>query len=293
LCAPEFGFAGPNAIVAYCDGGGDGTGGINTFVSAFAGPNWRRNLDVPVTAQEFAVDRDATQVLLTTRVGLQVFPIAGGAGSTIDEGGVGGVFMRDGNGVLYTTSRHELKRSSIGSDSRSDATVLSNDAAALLSVSPDGKWAITASTETSTVPNAVLSLVSTVAPGPPIYQGINLSPADDAFTADSNHALFKTGPDGNEGLLAVPCRTDPTAVTLAKDGSGVAQARATSGSKVIFQTIATDDRSLWGADAALGVTERMLTNVDTVFLTRGKDHIVYTWHFDTGPRAGLWVMEAP
>ncbi|HET6284113.1 MAG TPA: hypothetical protein VFH73_24360 [Polyangia bacterium] len=298
----KMGFSGAYAIAAYCQRPASGDLPQKIQVASWQVPTkaatWTRALQVPESMEvwaEYAADRDATQVLVRTMNGLQVYPIAGGVPTTVDARGAFGAFTSDGKNVIYTTEDKQLRRSPVSSPL--PFTLLDRGAEILQAVSPDEKAALVSSGSENA---ATLLLASTTKAGAPLFEASGPAHSSDAFfTADSKYAVYSVSEKNLLGqvvsphLEAIPATGAgaPMAVTAGIEPQWV---RPAGGARLDLEAWRDGSFSVWTADLSKDATAApLVSDVGEAFPTAANDQIVYRWHLRPGPLAGLWVTPVP
>ena len=295
-CFPQLGFAGAYAIASHCDvARGDGP---SSTITSFRSPSWTRVDLIGDATNAWSADTAATMVLVSTDNGVLSVPIGGGAGTTIDADGFMGQLIAGGETALYSTTSDALRRSPT---STPFPVTLAPSFGGFYAVSPDQTKVLYYVNSTPTGTDIYLS--STVTAGTPLALSsiANAAVNGDAFTTDSNYALYSTSSDtctGSAAFNAVAVNGGASTL-LGHDVWGYWSATGTS---VVFNDnyAATGGLRFGRADVesvnlATGTTPtRVVSRADAVIdLTPARDQIIYSWSVEPGSLAGLYVAPIP
>jgi hypothetical protein len=185
----------------------------------------------------------------------------------------------------------------------------------LVGESPDSKYALVATSEvrdpmSGGVNSSDMYLMSTTAPNTPnaLTTMATAEPYGQAFTADSNYAMFDENVGGYVGtLVAQPTSGSGTLVQL---GTNSWIDSEPTGSLVVFNANCANCSTLYlpgqadieYVDLSKGTTPTLLvTQADyNFYLTKDKSKLVYSWHptatdADAGApsAAGVWIWPLP
>ncbi|HEY0709468.1 MAG TPA: hypothetical protein VGG33_21845, partial [Polyangia bacterium] len=235
----EMGFVGHHAFATFCEPKPANVP-HRLQATAWGGPAWTRALHVPEDADvypAFTANPRETDVLLNTKSGLQIHPVAGGAATTVDPAGFLGAFSHDGKAVIYTTTARQMRRADITSPLTSSApvTLLNDGAETLLKISPDDRLALVA----ATAPDKTVSLrlASTSTPGAPLFHATGpVIHRHALFTADSKYVVYwgaektTTANQAPSRLYAIPSTGVGTPMLLT--AGALSSVRASTGSKL-------------------------------------------------------------
>src|ERR1019366_1998081 len=95
MCYVDLAFEGDSVVLGYC-----APSTTSGDVITFARPSWAKTTVAAGLYPYFVPDPPGTNLLIASAAGLQVFPVAGGAPTTIDANGQSGVFTSDGASVV-------------------------------------------------------------------------------------------------------------------------------------------------------------------------------------------------
>ena len=246
----------------------------------------------------WSADTAGTIVLVSTTNGLLVAPIGGGGSTTIDSAGFMGQLISGGTMAVYSTTAGALRSSAIKSPS---PTTLASAFGGFYGVSPSQGTVIYYQNQASTGTDVFLS--STVAPAKSqtLTSSMTGSVNGDAFTADSNYALYSTGNDvctGAAAFNAFPVNGG-SAMML---GTNVWGDWSATGSKVVFNDnfVATGGLRYGRADIesvnlANGATPtHVISQADAIIdMSPAGDQIIYSWTVQPGAQAGIYVVPVP
>lgn len=303
-CFPYPIFAGSNAaVVPHCDNPDAGFSGAT--VSAFAPPSWTRTDLFTNVYPSVNTDPAGAQILASGSAGLLVAPIGGGSSTLIDPIGAYGFFTSDGMSVIYNDNNGALKRSPIASPA--PVTLVAGGVFGLLGLSPDQSTALSYQNFDPRTYLTDLDLASIVSPGPitvlssaPTAAVPGSYTLGNPFTEDSSHALYYTSFNvmSYVGTLnAFDVNTSSPSVL----GTNSTAAWASGPSKVVFSD---NYVSLGGTSPAVDL-ESVDTNLPAgpthvvsganpqFYMSPAADQIVYTWSWQSGPLAGLYVVPVP
>jgi hypothetical protein len=215
-CAPNVGFAGNDAIAAYCQMGGTtpmdagaeggasdaGTGGAGPQITRYTGASWMP-MPISTAAGATAFDANSTgdHVLWFDNGGLEAYSLASGMSTPIDPNGDSFVITPDGTKVVYGTvippdagsdaggSLGPFKVSPIASPS---PTTLGSGIFAFNSISPDGNWVQGFSQQNAMTMYTNVILASTMTPGTPqmLVTTAGSQALGDSWTTDSKFAIY-------------------------------------------------------------------------------------------------------
>ena len=272
--------------------------GAFATIASFVGPTFATTPIATNVSPSFAIDAAGTQVLVSSPSGLWVYPLGGGSRTLVDEAGTSGLFTKDGNSVLYTTSTSALKRAPIGAGP--PIALVASGLSVIRAVSPDDAWVLASY---KTMGNRYdLYVASATAPG--MATALATMPTSaffgDPFTLDSRYALFFTNvmSDGTGDFYAGASTGAPTKAT-----SNAWQEYATSGSRGLVN----DNYNPSGGSSGNGIADieafdatnptvlkTLVTAADANFYpTPARDAIVYSWSCAQSARAGLWALAVP
>jgi hypothetical protein len=283
------------------DGGSPSGNGMNVATLAvFASPTFAETILATNVQDAFAIDPARTHVMVSGASGLAVYPVAGGAGVSIDSAGTSGGFTADGANVVYTTSATALKRSPVASPA--PVTLVPNGLLALLALSPNDGWGLAYRSVASNQQTTDIYLASATSPGTATQLSMSngASLYGDAFTADSKYAMYfdNVAASGVGDFSAAP--TAGGAST--KVASNAWLAWATAGSKVLLSDhcancmmTSAGAADLEAVDLANPTAITTLVNQANAnfYLTAAKDKLVYSWTCAQDSTAGVYVLAVP
>ncbi|MET0594184.1 MAG: hypothetical protein ABW133_15895 [Polyangiaceae bacterium] len=277
------------------EAGPSGANRSNAVVQTYSGEGWQTTTLATGVAPLLSVAPTGASVLVTGPQGLVVYPMLGGAGTIIDAEAGYGRFTRDGLNVVYATISGALKRSPI--DSPATLVLVPYGFTGVRDVSPDEKWALVYSTIDTREDLSDLYLTSIFEPG----AVTTLSQAQtaglfrsDGFTQDSMFAIYYTDiADGLGTLHYAPVAGGaPTAWA-----NNVWIHYAASFNTVVFNDNyddVTGTGDIRVANAGQSFSSIIVSLADLDFYIAGtRDKVVYTWKYQYGDSAGLWVATVP
>jgi hypothetical protein len=233
-----------------------------------------------------STDTAGTLVLTADDNGLQVFPMAGGVGVTIDPNGFnGGQLTGDGKTVVYANDTALLRSPS----SAASPTTLASGSLSLYALSPNEQTALVYMNATT------LGIASAVTPGAvtPIAPNTNLGFT--WYTGDSSRVVYLTNYNvGNSGTGTL--NTFPVGGTSGTViDQNVSTWRSSGATKIVFDNLANLAADIKVIDAAKGGTPNVVVTGahPTWLLTRTRDKIIYSWSQTLGPEAGIYVAPVP
>jgi hypothetical protein len=315
-CTPAMSFGGNTAAAAaFCvapsaDGGAgdagagdagtsDGAAPLPATVQSYRGATWTATTLATNVQPRVVVSPTDTAVLVNAAAGLVVYPIAGGAGTTIDADGGVGMFTSDGLSVIYTTTASALKRVSLSAPT--PVTLAASGIAGVRAKSGDDKWILGYTMIDTRQDLSDLYLASTTTPGAPTTLSTAMTAGlftSDGFTTDSSHAIYYTDIDVTGGVgtfYAVPT-SGGTPVTIS---TNVWIHHAALGAKVVFndnysQSLNASDIRVVDTSQSAATPKLVVSLADPdYFLSGTKDKVVYTWSYLTSSMAGLWATVIP
>jgi hypothetical protein len=303
------------------DAGDDGgPAGPSETLTQYSGPSWTPSVITTDMSygSSFGSDRGlgkaGTQILFLTSAGLVNYVVGASSMPTLmtSDPTYTGSYSTDGSQILYVTQAGAAVVAPVATPSAS--TILTSGRFNYIvaqSPDPKSKFAIVATAETRDQMSGFVSasdmfLLSTAATNTPsqISMGSSAAPYGQAFTADSNYAVFDDAVSGGVGTLYVA----PT------DGSGNPVAVGQNswiddepkGSLVVFNVNCGNCTTMYVPGTAdiqyLDLAKTMtpstlVTQADyNFYLTKDKTKLVYSWH-PTGTmgasKAGVWVWPLP
>jgi hypothetical protein len=304
------------------DGGG-GAAGPSETLTLYSGPSWTGSVvttDISY-GSTFGSDRGlgkaGTQVLFLTSAGLVNYVVGPSSMPTLitSDSTYTGSYSADGSQILYVTQAGAVVVAPAATPS--SMTILTTGRFNYIvgqSPDPKSKFAIIATAETrDPMSNAVsasdMFLLSTagVNSPSPISMGSSAAPYGQAFTADSNYAVFDDNVSGGVGTLYVqPTSGSGNPVAIGQNSWIDDEPKA---SFVVFNVNCGNCTTMYVPgtadiqylDLAQGMTPTTLvTQADyNFYLTLDKTKLVYSWHPTTsGPdagasKAGVWVWPLP
>jgi hypothetical protein len=295
-CFPQLGFAGSYAIATHCDVA-PGTGPSAT-ISSFASPAWTR-ADLATNAENiWSADNAGTIVLASTGGGVMVVPIGGGAATTIDSSGFMGQLILGGQAAVYSTVTGNLRRSAVTAPS---PMTLASGVGGFYGFSPS--WGSVLYYQNQATNGTDLYLSSTAMAGSQqtISTAQNVAVNGDAFTTDSNYALYSTSNNVCTGAAAFNALAVSGGSPIPL-GTNVWDDWAATGSKVVFSNnyVATGGlrygrADIESVDLANGTTPTVVVSqADAIVdLNPAGDHIIYSWSLQPGPLAGIYITPVP
>ncbi len=254
------------------------------------------------------VSPDGTELLVSPYQNaseMSLYPIAGGAPTTVDPNGVQGGFLPTGD-IVYSTQNGALIRYSVAdagvADGGGSLTLVTSGVGGMEALSPNGNWLQVANKENEYYFTNLL-LASATTPGPLTTLWSPTSAAAFGFTPDSKFETFGTNysmaiGNNNFDLEASPVSGSGTPTKILTSAGGLA---FTTGSKLVVNVnanmmtgsadIEAIDLSDW-SDA--GRASTLVTQADPdFFYASGLNRIVYSWHCASTPSSGIWTMPAP
>jgi hypothetical protein len=305
VSTPDGGPGEGGALTTHADDAGsadtaiDGSTQMNAVVQAYSGSSsgesWTAVTLATNMAPRVAIASTGAAVLTTGPAGLVVYPIAGGAGTTIDGEGGFGRFTRDGADVIYTTPSAALKRSPI--ESPAPVTLAPYGFAGIRAISPDENWLLGYSMIDTRQDLSDLYLTSASMPGAVTTLSMALTAGlfrSDGFTSDSTSAIYYTDIANGVGTLSF---------ALVNGGNPVAWASnvwihyAASANTVVFNDNydeGTSSGDIRVANVGQSFSSVIVSLADADFYVAGtRDKVVYSWKYQQGDMAGLWVATIP
>jgi hypothetical protein len=306
------GDAGDGGADAEADAAADGgtadavapdAGTAQGIISTFTGPSWTLAAHLTDVQPAVTVDSAGTELLVSAPSGLLVYPIAGGAATLIDSAsGSAGTLTSDGGATIYTTGANALKRSPVVAPL--PVTLVPTGLAGLIALSNDNNWVQAFLNVDQSSGFTDLYLASAATTGSATLLGS--APAavfGDAFTANSGYALYFANLDTDTGtgtFTAANCSApgDAGGTVIGMDAW---EDFASSGTKVVYndnfmQGMGSGGQTadLKSVDVSAPVPTLLVSQADAnFFLSPDKTKIIYTWTYETGSQAGLWVLPAP
>jgi hypothetical protein len=282
-------------------------GGIPVYgpLEAFTPPSWTASTLAPQVfpGGVYTTNAAGTLVLAAAAGGLTVVSVPGAAATLVDPNGAEGTFTSDGAGVVYTTQSGALERFALGPSTVTE--LAASGFPALLSLSPDGNWAVGTVQSPPTNPatqqiSTDLYFASASSPGSvqTLSTTANVSPSP-SFTADSSHLVFvsDTSSLDTSTLHVVPASGSGTAFP------GVWSFDIAGGGHIVFND---DYRSIGGVGAngtadiewldtmQSAAPTLLVSQADaTFFLTADQKTLVYSWSYQSGQPAGVWALALP
>ncbi len=306
LCSgqPQLGFAGSHAVAWYCpipDGGGNLV--TDTIGSWTAGGSWTGTTITSDAQSGWATDQAGDKLYIQTSAGAQVFPVGGGAPTTIDPTGTFGILTPDGSAAIYVSTSPALMRSPVASPM---PITIGPNSQGFYNPSPDGKQILYFTMYDSTTGLTDLLLTSATMAGTPATlataQSSNI--VGSAYTNDSSHAVYFTGydPGTRMGTLNAFAVGGTQGVVL---GTKSYLAWASGNTKVVFlDDLMTGMLSGMHGTGTIKVVDTaasgmpMPTTVVTganadFYLSPMGDKIVYALNMQAGPMAGIYAAPVP
>jgi hypothetical protein len=240
------------------------------------------------------VSPDGTKLLMST-AGIQLYPIAGGAPTTIDSNGASGGFTPAGD-VVYVTQASELKRYSVA-DAGAPVTLDSSGVPYLRALSPDGNWI---QTEHNAGANfSDIWIASTTTPNALTQAWTQTNALAFGFSADSMYETFVTNYPTNFGITTYDFYSSPVSGgTPQKILTTAGTLAFTAGSNIVVNTNvdkltgAADIQSIDLSNPSAATT--LVTQADpNFFYAYGPKKVVYTWYCAANSTAGIWTVAAP
>lgn len=306
LCSgqPQLGFAGSHAVAYYCpipDGGG--TLVTNTIHTWTAGGSWTESAITGDAQNGWATDQVGDKLYIQTSAGAQVFPVGGGAPTTIDPAGTFGILTPDGTAAIYVSTAPALMRSPVASPM---PITLGPNSQGFYGPSPDGKQILYFTMYDSTTGLTDLLLTSATMAGTPatLATAQSSNVVGSAYTNDSSHAIYFTGyvPGTRMGTLNAFAVGGTQGVVL---GTKSYLAWASGPTKVVFLDDLTTGMlsSMHGtgtikvvdtAAAGMPMPTTVVTGANADFyLSPMGDKIVYALNMQAGPMAGIYAAPVP
>jgi hypothetical protein len=334
-CWPFTQFVGDTIVAYYCLAGGQvtiasfaGATYTQTTLATFPAPTDTAPLEAPA-----AVSPDRTQLLVTPAQGasdVALYPIAGGAPTTVSATGAQGAFAPNGD-VIFVRSDGTVQRYVAATAAKDGGTVdaSSTDASTgdagttdgstadastaggpltlvaasagvegLLGVSADGNWLQVLTNYTDTYPYPTnVGIASGSTPGAVTIVWAPLTATTFGFTADSKFEVF-AAPVGDAGAyeLGASSVSGGALITIPKLAAAPV---FTTGSKFIFSV--NDNTLTGGADLEAvdltnpTATSTLVTQADPFFFYTGatSQQLLYSWHCQATHASGVWALSTP
>jgi hypothetical protein len=331
-CWPFVQFVGDTIVAYYCLAGGEVT------VASFAGPSYAQTTlatfaaptqTAPLNAPG-AVSPDRTHLLLTPSQGapnVALYPIAGGAPTTVSPTGEQAAFAPNGDVVFIrsdgTVQRYAAPAAAADAgttdagagdagttdgggteagtaDAGGPLTLLGASAGVegLLDLSADGNWlqVLTAYSETPPYPtNVGIASASTSGAVTTVWSPVTASAF--GFTTDSKFEVF-AAPTGDAGVYELGASSVPSGslITVPAIASGPT---FTTASKLILSVnsnLLTGSADLKAVDLANPTAaSTLVTQADPFFFYTGASskQVLYSWHCAATHASGVWALDAP
>jgi len=326
-CWPFVQFVGDTIVAYYCLGT-QGTGKVT--VASFSGPSYTQTTlatfptptqNAPLQAPA-AVSPDATRLLMTPAQGapdVALYPIAGGAPTTVSSTGEQAAFTANGSIVVirsdgtlqrYTPAPSDpdagTKDAGAADASPTDAgtpdasqpvtLTLVTGLQGLLSLSADGNW-LQAFTNSSATDTTDLKIVSASTPGPITTVWSPDTASAIGFTADSKFEVFAapTGDASAYELGATPV-AGGALITIPALAGGPAFSTAAKLILPVNGNALTGSADLKAIDLTNPTAaSTLVTQADPNFFTTGASskQLLYTWHCAATGASGVWALPAP
>jgi hypothetical protein len=302
-CYPYIGFAGSYAVAAHCE-----NASMVATISSFSTSTWAKVDLGPNVQRIWYTDQAGDKVLVVgtmANVGVVVFPTGGGTGTTIDGTGNAGLLTSNGATVLYTTTAMVLKKSPVTTPA---PTTLSNGIMGLTALSPDEQWLLVYKNQDPIFGYTDVFLDSAMTPGAakPISTTMNATGGGDPFTVDSTQAFFYTNPQNIPSGSFSQTVTDMGVFPVAGNAATQIATKVwvnygTSAKKTVFnanfagEAVGPGRADIFGLNLAMGTTPKLLVSQAevSIFPTRARDKLVYTWNVVQDGLQGLWIMPMP
>jgi VCBS repeat-containing protein len=317
-CVPMAQFTKDTVVAYYClaaptTDAAVGDAGVGALtIASFASPAYNQVTLVTVPAPTATtplynpapVSADGTKLLLSPYQGLSdlaLYPIAGGAPTTVDPSGVQGGFLPTGD-IIYTTQSGALMSYAVtdaGVGDAGAALALATDVGGLLALSPDGKWLQVMNAEDQYYLTN-LFLASATTPGTLTTLWSATSAEALGFTMDSKYEAFATNVSTNFGSSNFDLQASevsgggaPTKILTSAGGFAF-----TTASKLVINvngnavTGNADIEAIDLSDPTAAST--LVTQADpSFFYAPGPKQILYSWNCTPTAAAGVWTVSAP
>jgi hypothetical protein len=303
-CSPMVQFVNSDAfVVTYCLAGvGDAGSTGDVTLAVFSGATFK-----PTTLAKFAspgqqimpppLSPDGTKFLVPDPAGaLALYPIVGGAPTTIDPNAAQGFFTPAG-GVVYARGDGALILYRAG---QAPVTLVKSGVSSLLALSPDGDWLEAAENVDPKTGGMDIYIGSATKAGSLTPAWTKTTASVIGFSADSKYEAFATNMPTTFGIPTFDLNVSPVAspskpVKLLKSAG---QLMFTTGSKLVTNTnatAATGAADIEGIDlAALDAGSTLVTQADPNFVyAKSSNKIFYSWYCAPTASAGVWVVSAP
>jgi hypothetical protein len=305
----QVGFVGSYAVVARCAAGCAAP--VLAQIIVFSGPGWSKQTTLTKTGGWLGTtfpDPTGTHLLYVDASGLQVADLASGSSVLVDPKAVSPVgFTADGSHVVYFGPGQSLMTApASGPGGAGPTTLVANSGfVEVTALSPDGKWALAATTMGSGAtpsdgPATDLELASLTAPGPvtSLVYDIVAETKGVPFTSDSSFALYyaaNLSGDGGDFRAAPTAGGSPRTIT-----STLGAYQAAKDARVVYG----DGVKAGGGGAGLGQADIRTLDLSTqagpsllvpqadlhFVLTPALDGLVYGWNVVPSAAAGIWVL---
>jgi hypothetical protein len=244
-----------------------------------------------------AVDPTGKLLLLLgpSGTGLYIYPIAGGASTTVDVNAQSGEFFSNGD-VVYTNASTALLRWS--ATTQMAQTLVPSGLVYPMAISPDQHWMQAAANVNASTGLTDLYLVSTTSPGTAMPLVTTQTAGGFGFSPDSKYSTFGTGFSMDFGTSTFDFEASltsggkPTKV-FNPDSAPL----FTSLSKLIGNTNPT--KSTGSADivsldlSSTAAPKVLVSQADPGLFLTSKLDLVYSWYCNEDAMAGIWTLPAP
>ncbi len=307
------------------DGGATSPGGPTETLTSYSGASFAPSIlsSQVIAGTSFGTDRGTgkpgSQILFLTPGGLVNDVVATGVTTVITtDVAATASYSADGTQILFLTSTGSAVEAPI-SDPTATTALASGNYNYVVAQSPDAKsqFALIATTEnrdplTNAVTSSDMFLLSTTSSNTPVALSASTSAAayGQAFTADSNFAVFDDSVSGGVGTLYAQATNGTGSPVELAPNSWIDD--EPTGSLVFFNANCSSCTTMYVpgqadieyVDLSTGTTAKtIVTQADyNFYLTKDKSKLVYSWHptmkgglaADAGAsKAGIWVWPLP
>jgi VCBS repeat-containing protein len=297
-CPPILQFSGETLLTSYCLSAGFSDAGGLEAIATFAGPSFAQvtlGTVTPNGGPVASVNPQNTAILVSSSPGLIVYPLTGGAATTVDAAGSAGLFTTTGD-IVYTTMDGALKRYSMTSATMTP--LVASKMNYLLALSPDDQWAQVAEQMDLNTGLSDLYLASATTAGSATSSWGKPTAAPMGFSSDSAFSTFGLNFPTTFGALPFDVEASPVAGGSPSEASqSLSQPLFTSGSHLIVNDHVT--RLTGAADiesldlAASSERKTLVTQAAPNYIWAPPDQLVYSWNCRSDSASGVWVISTP
>jgi hypothetical protein len=308
---------------AGADGGGEAgaPAGPPETLTLYAGTSWT---PTPIASDlafggsfgsDRALGKPGTRILFQSSAGLVDYVVASGTSTVVTDVPLWtAAYTPDSSQILFVSQAGNVGMVPVTGGS--STTLASGAFNYIVGMSPDSKskYALVATSEardptSSFVTSSDLYLMSTTSPNAPsaLVSGATAQPYGQAFTADSNFAVYDDNVLGGVGDFYVQATSGAGSPIQLGSQSWIDD--EPTGSLVIFNVNCANCMTMYVpgqadiqyVDLSKGMTPTtVVTQADyNFYLTKDKSKLVYSWHptansgGDAGALAGIWVWPLP